>query len=98
MEILNQILVRFPKWIVSWVLVVIDAMIGYYVISNIIIDTYDISTGSSIVSIFIVLQIFWCCVFWAANLYNGDAEVSRFGETETLIKLTFFIMTVGIGD
>ena len=96
MEILNQILVRFPKWIVSWVLVVIDAMIGYYVINFIIIDTYNIPTGHSFFSIFIVLQIFWCCFFWATNLYNGDAEVSRFAETETLIKLTFFIMTVGI--
>ena len=96
MEILNQILVRFPKWIVSWILVVIDAMIGYYVINYINLDTYNISTGYSFFSIFIVLQIFWCCIFWATNLYNGDAEVSRFGETETLIKLTFFIMTVGI--
>ena len=96
MEILNQILVRFPKWVVSWILVVIDAIIGYYVINYINIDTYYISNGYSFFSIFIVLQIFWCCIFWAANLYNGDAEVSRFGETETLIKLTFFIMTVGI--
>ena len=47
-------------------------------------------------TIFIILQIFWCAVFWATNLYNGDAEVSRFGETETLIKVTFFIMTAGI--
>ena len=96
MEILNQILVRFPKWVVSWILVAIDAMIGYYVINYIIIDTYNIPILHSSFSIFILLQIFWCCIFWATSLYNGDAEVSRFGETETLIKLTFFIMTVSI--
>ena len=96
MEILNQLLVRFPKWVVSWALVVIDTMIGYYVINNIIIDTSNTSINYSIFSIFIVLQTFWCFIFWATNLYNGDAEVSRFGETETLIKLTFLIMSASI--
>ena len=96
MGIFNQILVRFPKWVVSWILVAIDAMIGYYVINYIIIDTYNIPILHSSFSIFILLQIFWCCIFWATSLYNGDAEVSRFVETETLIKLTFFIMAVGI--
>ena len=96
MEILNQLLVRFPKWVVSWALVVIDTMIGHYVINNIIIDTSNTSSNYSIFSIFIVLQTFWCFIFWATNLYNGDAEVSRFGETETLIKLTFLIMSASI--
>ena len=96
MGILNQLLVRFPKWIVSWVLVFIDTIIGYYVISNVLLDIPIDLSEKSIFSIFITLQICWCFVFWAANLYNGDAEVSRFGETETLIKLTFIIMTAGI--
>ena len=96
MGILNQLLVRFPKWIVSWVLVFIDTIIGYYVISNVLLDIPIDLLGTSIFSIFITLQICWCFVFWAANLYNGDAEVSRCGETETLIKLTFIIMTAGI--
>ena len=68
MEILNQLLVRFPKWVVSWALVVIDTMIGYYVINNIIIDTSNTSINYSIFSIFIVLQTFWCFIFWATNL------------------------------
>ena len=42
------------------------------------------------------LQIVWCFTFWATNLYNGDAEISRFGETENLIRLTFIIMTTCI--
>ena len=96
MEILNQLSVRFPKWVVSWALVFIDAVIGYYVINNIIIDTSNTSINYSIFSIFIILQTFWCFIFWATNLYNGDAEVSRFGETETLIKLTFLIMSASI--
>jgi len=96
MGIFNQLLVRFPKWIVSWTLLIIDATIGYYVVNKIILDTSIISTDYSIFSIFIVLQIFWCFIFWATNLYNGDAEVSRFVETEILIKLTFIIMSAGI--
>ena len=96
MKIFNQLLVRFPKWIVSWSLVTIDAFIGYYVLISIIMDTSIISIDYSIFSIFIIIQIFWCFIFWATNLYNGDAEVSRFVETENLIKLTFFIMISGI--
>ena len=96
MGIFNQLLVRFPKWIVSWVLFTIDAAIGFYVLDSIAIDPSVQFTNYSFFTIFIILQIFWCAVFWATNLYNGDAEVSRFGETETLIKVTFFIMTAGI--
>ena len=86
MGIFNQLLVRFPKWIVSWVLVIMDAAIGFYVLNRIAIDPSVQFINYSFFTIFIILQIFWCAVFWAANLYNGDAEVSRFGETETLIK------------
>jgi len=96
MGIFNQLLVRFRKWIVSWVLVTLDAAVGFYVLDRIAIDSSFQFANYSFLTIFILLQIFWCAVFWATNLYNGDAEVSRFGETETLIKVTFFIMTAGI--
>ena len=96
MGIFNQLLVRFPKWIVSWVLVTMDAAIGFYVLNRIAIDPSVQFINYSFFTIFIILQFFWCAVFWYTNLYNGDAEVSRFGETETLIKVTFFIMTAGI--
>ena len=96
MGILNQLLVRYPKWIVSWALVLIDAVIGYYVINNVLLDIPNGISNYSIFSIFITLQIGWCFTFWATNLYNGDAEVSRFGETENLIRLTFIIMTTFI--
>ncbi len=96
MGIFNQLLVRFPKWIASWVLVTLDATIGFYVFDKIAIDHSIQSVNYSFFTIFIVLQICWCAIFWGTNLYNGDAEVSRFGETETLIKVTFFIMTASI--
>ena len=96
MGIFNQLLVRFPKWIVSWILVTTDALVGFYVLHRIAIDPSVQFANYSFFTIFIILQIFWCVVFWTTNLYNGDAEVSRFGETETLVKVTFFIMTTGI--
>ena len=96
MGIFNQLLVRFPKWIVSWALVTIDAAVGFYALDRIAIDPSVQFANYSFFTIFIILQIFWCVIFWTTNLYNGDAEVSRFGETETLIKVTFFIMTAGI--
>ena len=96
MGIFNQLLVRFPKWIVSWILIFIDALIGYYVVSSIVLEIPIDLSIKSVFTIFVTIQACWCLIFFAADLYNGDAEVSRFGETENLIKLTFFIMAAGI--
>ena len=93
MEIINQLLVRIPKWIVSWILVFLDATTGYIVLKNIFIQ-FELDFSFS--SVFIALQIFWCFLFWITNLYNGDAQTSRFVETENLIKLTFFIMAAAV--
>ena len=93
MEILNQLLVRVPKWIISWILVILDAVAGFIVIKNIFIQ---FELNYSVSSIFISLQIFWGFLFWITNLYSGDAQTSRFVETENLIKLTFFIMATAV--
>ena len=93
MEIINQLSVRIPKWIVSWILVFLDATAGYIVLKNIFIQ---FELGFSVSSVFVALQIFWCFLFWITNLYNGDAQTSRFVETENLIKLTFFIMAAAV--
>ncbi len=93
MEIINQLLVRIPKWIVSWILVFLDAIAGYIVLKNIFIQfELDIPISSA----FLSLQVFWGFLFWITNLYNGDAQISRFVETENLIKLTFFIMATTV--
>ena len=93
MEILNQLLVRVPKWIISWILVILDAVAGFIVIKNIFIQ---FELNYSVSSIFISLQLFWGFLFWITNLYSGDAQTSRFVETENLIKLTFFIMATAV--
>ncbi len=93
MEILNQLLVRVPKWIISWILIILDAVAGFIVIKNIFIQ---FELNYSVSSIFISLQLFWGFLFWIANLYSGDAQTSRFVETENLIKLTFFIMAAAV--
>ena len=93
MEIINQLLVRIPKWIVSWILVFLDATAGYIVLKNIFIQ-FELDFPIS--SVFVALQVFWCFLFWITNLYNGDAQTSRFVETENLIKLTFFIMAAAV--
>jgi len=84
MEIINQLLVRIPKWIVSWILVFLDATAGYIVLKNIF---FQFELDFSVSSIFFALLIFWCFLFWITNLYSGDAQTSRFVETENLIKL-----------
>jgi len=93
MEILNQLLVRVPKWIISWILVILDAIVGFIVIKNIFIQ---FELNYSVSSIFISLQLFWGFLFWITNLYSGDAQTSRFVETENIIKLTFFIMATAV--
>ena len=80
---------RIPKWIISWILVFSDSIAGYFVLKNILIQ---FELNFSISSLFLSLQVFWGFLFWVTNLYSGDSQVSRFGETEKLIKLTFFIM------
>ena len=93
MEILNQLFVRVPKWIISWTLIILDAVAGFIVIKNILIQ---FELNYSVSSIFISLQLFWGFLFWITNLYSGDAQTSRFVETENLVKLTFFIMTAAV--
>ena len=93
MEILNQLLVRLPKWIISWILLVLDSVAGFVVIKNIFIQ---FELNYSVSSIFISLQLFWGFLFWIINLYSGDAQTSRFVETENLVKLTFFIMAATV--
>jgi len=93
MEILNQLLVRLPKWIISWILLVLDSVAGFVVIKNIFIQ---FELNYSVSSIFISLQLFWGFLFWITNLYSGDAQTSRFVETENLVKLTFFIMAATV--
>ena len=93
MEILNQLLVRLPKWIISWILVILDSVAGFIVIKNIFIQ---FELDFSVSSVFIALQIFWGFLFWITNLYSGDAQNSRFVETKNLVKLTFFIMAATV--
>ena len=93
MEIFNQLLVRVPKWIVSWILVILDAFAGYFVIDLIL---YQFEISYPVFKIYLVLQITMCLLFWSANLYKGDAQTSRFVETENLIKITFFMMAAAV--
>ena len=93
MEMINQLLVRIPKWIVSWILVLLDAASGYFVLKNIFIQ---FQLDFSISSVFFSLQLFWGFIFWITNLYSGDAQTSRFVETEKLIKITFLVMVGAI--
>ena len=64
MEIINQLLVRIPKWIVSWILVFLDATAGYIVLKNIFVQ---FELDFSVSSVFFALQIFWCFLFWITN-------------------------------
>ncbi|MFL2994097.1 MAG: sugar transferase [Candidatus Neomarinimicrobiota bacterium] len=93
MEILNQLLVRAPKWIISWILIILDAVAGFIVVKNIFIQ---FELNYSVYSVFISLQLFWGFLFWITNLYSGDAQTSRFVETENLVKITFFIMAATV--
>ena len=81
MEILNQLLVRVPKWIVSWISVICDAFAGYLVIDLLL---YQFEISYPVIKIYLILQIIIGLLFWSSNLYKGDAQTSRFIETEIL--------------
>ncbi|MDG1224868.1 MAG: sugar transferase, partial [Candidatus Marinimicrobia bacterium] len=77
----------------SWILVIFDAFAGYFVIDQ-LLNQFEISYP--VIKIYLVLQITIGLLFWYVNLYKGDAQTSRFVETENLIKLTFFIMAAAV--
>lgn len=81
--------VQFPKWVISWVLVIFDLIAGLVAFEAVLAAEYDYH-------FYVILQIFWLVLFLMAGLYSGHFTISRIGEFQVLIQLTFTAVAIVI--
>ncbi len=88
--------IRVPKWIVSWMIFISDALAGYLayyiVLQDVVAKTFPVFYEQII--IWIIFQILWSILFLTNGLYKGEYMVSRMYEIETMLKVTFTIVVL----
>lgn len=88
--------IRFPKWIVSWLILLTDTISGfisYSIVLQDVVAKYFPNIYGQII-IWAVFQILWNILFLINGLYKGEFVVSRMHEIETMIKITFTIVVL----
>ena len=88
--------IRVPKWIVSWILFISDAVAGYIAYS-IVLQAVVAKTFPSFyeqIIIWVIFQLLWSILFLVNGLYKGEYIVSRMFEIETMLKVTFTIVVL----
>jgi len=95
MSLINQLIIRVPKWTVSWVLFAFDSIAGFLSMKYVFMDVLD-SFQQPFWILFGITQCAWGTIFWFSNLYRGDPTVSRFSETENLVRITLILMIAGV--
>ena len=95
MSLINQLIIRVPKWTISWVLFTMDCAVGFLAIKYVFNDVIG-SFQQPFWLLFGITHCMWGLIFWFSNLYRGDPMVSRFGETENLVRITLIPMITGI--
>lgn len=89
--IISHFHVRFPKWTFSWMLLLIDSLIGFF--------AYRISLESNIIDLgvhpiwgFILLQLFWSFLFLFRLHFQGEFTVSRVHEIKRIAQTTLAVV------
>ena len=101
---INNIPVRFPKWVFSWVLLFFDSFMGFIVFYSVTEPRFTLSGDSSynIELIYVTIQIFWCVLFYLNRLYLGEYTISRISELVRLVRIVglvigFYIISQSVG-
>tara|TARA_B100000959_G_scaffold12024_1_gene11989 strand:+ start:197 stop:1606 length:1410 start_codon:yes stop_codon:yes gene_type:complete len=101
---INNIPVRFPKWVFSWILLFFDSFMGFIVFYSVTEPRFIISGDSSynIELIYVTIQIFWCVLFYLNRLYLGEYTISRISELVRLVRIVglvigFYIILQSVG-
>ena len=101
---INNIPVRFPKWVFSWILLFFDSFMGFIVFYSVTEPRFIISGDSSynIELIYVTIQIFWCVLFYLNRLYLGEYTISRISELVRLVRIVglvigFYIISQSVG-
>jgi len=80
---------HFPKWIISWVLIISDLIAGFIAFDYIFTRNHNLP-------LFFTIQAVWLVVFAIGKLYYGQFTVSRLGEFQIQLQITFSITLVYI--
>ncbi len=101
---INNIPVRFPKWVFSWILLFFDSFMGFIVFYSVTEPRFTLSGDSSynIELIYVTIQIFWCVLFYLNRLYLGEYTISRISELVRLVRIVglvigFYIISQSVG-
>jgi len=101
---INNIPVRFPKWVFSWILLFFDSFMGFIVFYSLTEPRFTLSGDSSynIELIYVTIQIFWCVLFYLNHLYLGEYTISRISELVRLVRIVglvigFYIILQSVG-
>lgn len=82
---------RLPKWITGWVLLFLDALIGYWAFTATALTPLRTAGYSvnQVVAIYFGIQLVWAVLYLTNNLFRGEFTASRIGEIEQIIRITF---------
>ena len=101
---INNIPVRFPKWVFSWILLFFDLFMGFIVFYSVTEPRFIIFGDSSYIIelIYVTIQIFWCVLFYLNRLYLGEYTISRISELVRLVRIVglvigFYIISQSVG-
>jgi len=94
-EYIPNINTRFPKWISGWVILALDVLAGWMAFRMTLMGPLTESAASP-VSWFIGMEGVWIFSFLMANLYRGEFTTSRIIEFETIVKLSFTLISLTI--
>ena len=91
---INNIPVRFPKWVFSWILLFFDSFMGFIVFYSLTEPRFTLSGDSSynIELIYVTIQIFWCVLFYLNHLYLGEYTISRISELVRLVRIVGLVI------
>ena len=91
---INNIPVRFPKWVFSWILLFFDSFMGFIVFYSVTEPRFIIFGDSSYIIelIYVTIQIFWCVLFYLNRLYLGEYTISRISELVRLVRIVGLVI------
>ncbi|NOZ74140.1 MAG: sugar transferase [FCB group bacterium] len=94
-EYIPNIQTRYPKWIFGWFILAADLAAGWIAFSLTLAGPLA-EQNIALLPWFLGLEGAWIIAFLMANLYRGEFTTSRVMEFETIIKLSFVLISIFI--
>lgn len=94
----HSLRLRVPKWILSWTLLLTDALAGaaaFYFVFLPYYSNLELPAVSQFQD-FIFITAGWGFLFFVLGLFKASSDVSRFGEIQTGVLASFAVTVLGI--